>query len=254
MPTKKSPSIFDASDVLNNKVGKSYINKKNVIIGCIALTLCVIFGIGLYYFIQYKHAQNILKNPILASEMQQEKIVANVGKLTTLPSGEPPTIAKVSDISKLQNQPFFQNGKNGDYVLIYPKAKEAVLYDPTTNKVLRIGPILVPSPTGGNTQVALGAHTSNLPVTVALYNGTKVTGLTKKIQQELVTKMPSATVVANANASKQDYTQTIVVDISGKNTPAATQLAGVLNGKVGNLPAGEIKPANADLLVILGSK
>src|SRR2546423_14905701 len=117
--TAKKDSVFDHSDVLTSKPGKSYINKRNVIIGGISLTVLFIFGIGLYYFIQYHHAQNLLKNPLLASEMQQETIVKNVGKLTTLPTGEQPTIAKVSDISKLQNQPFFHGAKNGDYVLIY---------------------------------------------------------------------------------------------------------------------------------------
>ncbi len=249
-------SVFDASDVLNKKVGSSYFTKKNILIGCIILTFIVILGIGLYYFIQYNHAQNVLKNPILASEMQQEAIVTNVGKLTQLPTGEKPTIAKVSDITKLQNQPFFQNAKNGDFVLIYSKAKEAILYDPTTNKILREGPILTPqaaSSTGSN-QAELGAKTSNLSVTVALYNGTTLAGLTKKIQQELVTKMPRATVVQNTNATKQDYTQTIVVDLTGKKQDSAVQLASVLHGAVGNMPAGEVKPANADLLVILGGK
>jgi uncharacterized protein HemX len=250
MAAKKAPSVFDASDVLNRKVGSSYVNKKNIILGCIILTIIVILGIGLYYYLQYKHEQYVLKNPILASEITQEKIVGNVGKLTQLPPGEKPTIAKVSDITKLQNQPFFQNAKNGDFVLIYSKEREAILYDPQANKVLRVGPILVPSPT----TTTLGAQTSNLPVTVALYNGTTIAGLTKKVQQELVTKMPSATVVQNANATKQDYTQTIVIDLSGKNAAAATQLASVLHGTVGKLPAGEVAPTNADLLVILGGK
>jgi hypothetical protein len=261
MATKKAfttsgPSIFDASDVLNKKVGSSYFTKKNILIGCIILTFIVILGTGLYYFIQYKHAQYVLKNPILASEMQQETIVANVGKLTQLPPGEKPTIAKVSDVTKLQNQPFFQNAKNGDFVLIYPKAKEAILYDPISNKILREGPILTPqaaSSTGSN-QAELGAQTSNLPVNVVLYNGTTITGLTKKVQVELASKMPSVTVVQNTNATKQDYAQTIVIDLTGKKSVAATQLASLLHGAVGSLPTGEVKPANADLLVILGSK
>jgi hypothetical protein len=263
MPEKKSASIidkiipssvFDATDVLNPQVGHRYFSIKNIILGCIILTAIVILGIALYYFVQNRHAQDILKNPILASEMTQEKIVANVGKLTTLPTGEKPAIAKVSDVTKLQNQPFFQNAKNGDYVLIYTKAKEAILYDPMVNKVLRVGPILVPSPTAGTNQWALGARTSNKPVTVALYNGTTIRGLTRKVQQDLVIKISRATVVENSNASKQDYKQTIVIDLTGKNSDAAIELASVLHGTVGSLPAGEVKPINADLLVILGSK
>src|SRR6185437_12008132 len=182
--TSSSPSVFDHSDILTAKPGSAYINKKSIIFGCIAFTALVIVGIGLYYFIQYHHAQNLLKDPLLASEMQQETIVKNVTKLTQVPPGEQPTIAKISDISKLNNQPFFQNAKNGDFVLIYTKAKEAILYDPVSNKVLRVGPILVPSPTAGTPQAALGAQTSNLPVSVGIYNGTITAGLAKKTEAQ----------------------------------------------------------------------
>ena len=256
MPAKKekdsNPSVFDHSDILTSKPGTSYINKKSIIIGCVSLTALFIFGLGLYYFIQYRHAQNLLKNPLLASEMQQETIVKNVTKLTQVPQGEPPTIAKISDITKLNNQPFFQNAKNGDFVLIYTKAKEAILYDPTTNKVLRVGPILVPSPTAGIPQAALGAQTSNLPVSVAIYNGTTTPGLAKKTEGQLTKAMKNVTVVAETNATKQDYPQTMVIDLKGNNTDAASHIASVLHGTVGSLPSGEQKPGNADILVILG--
>src|SRR6266567_3840470 len=99
----------------------------------------------LYCFdcISYLGNRFVLFHPIPA----REKIVANVEKLTQVPTGEQPTIAKISDITKLNKQPFFEKAQNGDFVLIYTKAKEAILYDPNTNKVLRVGPILVPSPT-----------------------------------------------------------------------------------------------------------
>ena len=257
MPEKKeskakSSSIFDHSDILTSEPGESYLNKKNIAIACIALTILLVFGIGLYYFLQYHHEQKLLKNPLLASEMQQETIVKNVGKLTQLPSGEQPTIAKISDITRLNNQPFFQNAQNGDFVLIYTKAKEAILYDPVSNKVLRVGPILVPSPTAGIPQAALGAQTANLPVSVAIYNGTTVAGLAKKTETKITDAMKNATVVVETNAAKQDYSQTEVIDLKGNNAQAASKIASILHGEVSSLPKGESKPAQADILVILG--
>lgn len=257
MPEKKtdSSSVFDHSDILTSKPGTSYLNKKNIIVVCIILTALLVFGIGLYYFIQYHHAQKLLQDPLLASEMQQETIVKNVGKLTQVPPGEQPTIAKISDITKLNNQPFFQNAQNGDFVLIYTKAKEAILYDPVSNKVLRVGPILVPSPTAGIPQAALGAQTSNLPVSVAIYNGTTVAGLAKKTETQLTQDMKNVTVVAEINAAKQDYRQTVVIDLKGNNADTVAKLAQIMNGSVGtSLPRGEEKPAHADILVILGGK
>jgi len=218
------------------------------------LTLCFIVIISLYYCNQYQKNQRLLKNPLLASEMEQESIVKKVSQLIQLPVNEAPTIARVSDISKLQGQPFFKKAQNGDMVLIYPKEEEAILYNPSTNRIVNIGPISV------NQQSVQGASTTVLPtttvpVTVALYNGTTIAGLTKKIEQELVQQMPDVTVVQNTNAQKQDYIQTTIVDLTGKEASIARQLAMVLHGVVGTLPEGEVSPESAetDMVVILGT-
>lgn len=68
-------------------------------------------------------------------------IIAKVGALIELPKGETPTIATVTDPSKLQDQAFFANAKAGDIVLIYTGAREAYLYDPVQNKLVEVAPI-----------------------------------------------------------------------------------------------------------------
>ena len=254
MSAKSEESVFDHSDILTSKPGKSLFTWKRVIVAGTILTLLVILGISLYYYFVSQRAQQLLKNPIFASEVKQEDVVSKVSQLTQVPPGETPTIAQISDITKLNNQPFFQNAKNGDFVLIYPKAKEAILYDAISNKVLRVGPILVPSPTAGIPQAALGAQTSNLPVSVEIYNGTAVAGLAKKTERQLTKVMKNVTVVSETNATKQNYTQTVVIDLKGNNADAASQIASVLHGTVGRLPSGEVMPRNADLLVILGQQ
>jgi len=76
-----------------------------------------------------------------AAANQSVKIIAAVGKLIVLPTDETPTIAVVTDPSKLQDQPFFSDAKQGDDVLIYTKSGKAILYDPTINKVIGMAPI-----------------------------------------------------------------------------------------------------------------
>src|ERR1035437_9538775 len=67
-----------------------------------------------YYYNQYKKAQTLLQNPTASANEQTQTLVDKVGKLMVLPSGETPTIATVSDITKLTGQPFFAKAKNGD--------------------------------------------------------------------------------------------------------------------------------------------
>ncbi|MBI2096145.1 MAG: hypothetical protein HYT43_00720 [Candidatus Taylorbacteria bacterium] len=71
-------------------------------------------------------------------------IVERVAKLILLPSDETPTVAAVSDVNKLKNQPFFEKAKDGFYVLIYSKSKKAILYDPVKNQIVEVGALTLP--------------------------------------------------------------------------------------------------------------
>ena len=84
---------------------------------------------------------NKFKDPQEAARAATAKLIEEVGKLTDLPQGETPTVATVSDVTKLKNQAFFAKAQNGDKVLIYTQAKRAILYRPSTNKVIEIAPV-----------------------------------------------------------------------------------------------------------------
>ena len=70
-----------------------------------------------------------------------EALVANLGEFVVLPDDEEPTIATVTDPELLRGQPFFENAKTGYKVLIYSKAKKAILYDPESKKIVDMAPI-----------------------------------------------------------------------------------------------------------------
>lgn len=81
-------------------------------------------------------------NPAIVAQKQSEATLTAVGKLTTLPTGENPTVADVSDASKAKAQSaFFVNAQNGDKVLLYPKAGIAILYRPSTGKIVLKAPL-----------------------------------------------------------------------------------------------------------------
>ena len=64
-----------------------------------------------------------------------------VSRLIILPTDEEPTIATVADPDRLQDQPFFDNAKTGDKLLIYTNARKAILYDPVSDKIVEVAPI-----------------------------------------------------------------------------------------------------------------
>lgn len=81
-----------------------------------------------------------------ANAAEVQKIVAEVGKHLVLPQGEVPTMAVVSDLSKLQGQPFFERAELGDIVLIYATTRRAVLWRPGAQKIIEVSAINLPSP------------------------------------------------------------------------------------------------------------
>ena len=74
-----------------------------------------------------------------AVQAEVDALVAQVGKLMALPTDEKPTIATVTDASKVKDQPFFANAKNDDRVLIYQKAQKAILFRPSENRIIEVG-------------------------------------------------------------------------------------------------------------------
>ena len=69
------------------------------------------------------------------------KLAAKIGEFVELPLDEAPTLATVKDASKLRTQSFFKHTQDGDKVLIYAKAGKAVIYRPSTKKVVQYMPI-----------------------------------------------------------------------------------------------------------------
>ncbi len=100
--------------------------------------LVILAGSALYFFMQVSAMK---QDPEAIARKEAEELVAVVGKLILLPKDELPTIATVSDPTRLADQAFFAKAKVGDKVLLYPNARKAYLYDPEANRVLEVAPI-----------------------------------------------------------------------------------------------------------------
>jgi hypothetical protein len=193
----------------------------------------LLLSIMAFYF--YHELSNIKKNPNQVAQSETNQLVSQVGKLIDLPKDETPTVATVLDKSKLADQPFFANAQNGDKILIYTKAKKAIIYQPTKNILVNVGPITIDQKAGA--QVAL------------IDAGGNITEVTKKINDNYSgTLSVQGTTYAKNKNSVNGIT---VVDVSGTNADAASKLARTLGGSVGNLPSGETAPSGATLLVFV---
>ena len=112
--------------------------KRGIILPIVVVLFVGALGVAGYYFQQYRMIKN---NPDKVAADQVSSVVAQVGKLMLLPTDEQPTLATVTEPEKLKTQPFFAHAKKGDRVLVYNKAKKAILYDPELNKIVEVAPL-----------------------------------------------------------------------------------------------------------------
>ena len=81
-------------------------------------------------------------NPSLQGQQQAAEILHEVGQLIQLPSGETPTMASINNAAVAkENQPFLANAENGDVLIVYTNVGEALLYRPSTDKLIAVGPV-----------------------------------------------------------------------------------------------------------------
>jgi len=154
------------AQLANNKTSKKRtINKKMLVMLVLLGVLIAASTGGAFAYKKYstlKKENAKLSNPQEAAKVETDRLVADVAKIIELPN-ESPTIATVVDASKLKTQAFFASSQNGDKVLLYPQAKKAVLYRPSTKKVVEVAPINI----GDSTQPASNSTTtpSSTPTT-----------------------------------------------------------------------------------------
>ena len=109
-------------------------------------------------------------NPQIAAQKQTQALIAQVGHLIDLPKGETPTVANVSDaVAAKKQSAFFNNAQNGDKVLMYVKAGEAILYRPSTDKIILVAPLTFnnTTPTAATTTPAKTTTTTPTTTTKA---------------------------------------------------------------------------------------
>jgi len=225
-----------------------------------------------YFYTQYKKSTF---DQAKVNQNEVEQIREKIGKLIELPD-EIPTLATINDKAKLEKSAFFNKAENGDKVLLFTNAKKAILYRPSTGKIIDVTVINMTDSTQSttssadvqNTQGAEDISKESVPTEevatppvetpaspkITLYNGSMKIGVTNGLEDEIIAKFPEVTIEKKEKAVRSDYTETEVIDLSGKNMDMVQKLAEFVGGKVvTELPAGEINPGT-DILIIVGQK
>jgi len=147
------------------------VSRKLVWVIVIISGLVVLAALGLFLLTQQqlnevkKDLAQQQDDPALKIREENKLLITEVGKLIVLPVDEDPTIATVSDLNKLKDQPFFAKAQLGDKVLIYTNAKKAILYRPIEKKIIELAPLIDNQPSQPAPVDAASPATAPAPAT-----------------------------------------------------------------------------------------
>ena len=110
---------------------------KNLLLIAIVFLFLVFLAV---YFLIARQSDQV--NPDAALQKEAKILTDRIGKFMELPVDEQPTLATVTDQEKLKSQNFFTHAQNGDKLLVYPKARKAILYRPSTKKVIEVSNLI----------------------------------------------------------------------------------------------------------------
>ncbi len=80
-------------------------------------------------------------------QAEAANLVSAVSKLMLLPADETPAIFVVQDPNQLiSQQPFFKGAQKDDRLMVYQKSGKAILYSPSRNMIVNVGPVTFDQP------------------------------------------------------------------------------------------------------------
>ncbi len=109
----------------------------------LALIIIVVLA---YMYWNSRREIAMVNDPALRAKVEKQQVsdlLSKVEKLVMLPKDETPVVATITDVDTLTKQQAFYTGAlNGDKLIIYAKSQKAILYSPSRNIIVNIGPII----------------------------------------------------------------------------------------------------------------
>lgn len=164
--------------------------------------------------------------------LTNDDVVVRINRELGISGDANPAILDVEDASK-NPQPFLEEAKNGDKVVLYYKAGKSVLFRPSEKRIVRQGTF---TPPDAKVFVRQGSNDESKPEQVKEQIG-KITGI-KLVSEDYSTNRLNE--------------KTIVVSVTDRYPEQAQKIADLLGASVTRLPAGESIP-DADILILVGN-
>ena len=130
----RSPNLKMAEWLEKRLVIGKYSYSRKILL--LAILFVVFFAAVMAYSLIVYRTNHADPNAAIRKEIKA--LTSRIGGFMELPAGEQPTLATVADQEKLKGQEFFTHAQNGDKLLIYSKAKKAILYRPSTGKIIEV--------------------------------------------------------------------------------------------------------------------
>ncbi len=166
-----------------------------------------------------------------SAELTNDKIVVQVNKELSISGDGNPAVLSVIDKEKVE-QPFLEQAKNGDKVLLYYKAGKAVLYRPSEQRIVHSGSYTPPD------------------AKVFVRQGSSGTEPVESVE-DLLKRIKDIDVVSRDKSTRSDYKGVTIVNVTDRYDEKVQEIAKDLNAEISRLPAGETFP-DADILIIVG--
>mgnify|MGYP000954817115 len=90
-------------------------------------------GIGATLFLQNTGSDDVTNVDVVTKKVAQHML---------LPTNETPALLTVTNSAKLTTD-FLKQAKNGDKILIYENNKKAIIYRPSIDRIVAVGPIQI---------------------------------------------------------------------------------------------------------------
>jgi hypothetical protein len=78
----------------------------------------------------------------------EQAVIGEVSKIYAVPETEEPVVARIQDKTQIGSDKFFDNAQNGDYVIVYNKARVGIIYRQSEKKIMKIGTVSTEGPPG----------------------------------------------------------------------------------------------------------